>query len=136
MPMFLQHELNASASSVKISNNFSNYNYLLEGGMNFKITDKIDLKPSFMARYLPSSAFQIDLNVLADINNTIGFGISYRTQDAIVGMVQLHITDQLIFGYSFDQTISKLQKYNNGSHEAFLRYDFKYKVKTFDPRFF
>jgi len=85
---------------------------------------------------LPNSAYQIDINTILDYNNTIAFGLSYRTQDAIAGMIQLHINDQIIFGYSFDQTISDLKQYNNGSHEVFLRYDFKYKVKAFDPRFF
>jgi len=136
VPMFLQHELSTNSSSVDISNDFSNYNYLFEAGVNFKITDKIELKPSFMSRYLPNSVYQVDVNLLADFNNKIAFGVSYRTNDAIVGMVQLHINDQIIFGYSFDQTISKLQQYNNGSHEVYLRYDFKYKVKAFDPRFF
>ena len=89
-----------------------------------------------MSRYLPNSVYQIDINTIIDYNNMIAFGLSYRTQDAIAGMVQLHINDQIIFGYSFDQTISNLQQYNNGSHEVFLRYDFKYKVKAFDPRFF
>ena len=89
-----------------------------------------------MSRYLPNSAYQMDINLLMDYNNTFGFGISFRTKDAIAGMVQLHLTDQLILGYSYDHTISELQKYNNGSHEIFLRYDFRYKVKAFDPRFF
>lgn len=136
IPMFLQHKLEGSSSSYKIENDFSNYNYLLEAGLKLNITDKIIFKPSFLTRYLPSSAYQLDINAIVDINNTIGIGVSYRTQDAIVGMVQLHLTDQLILGYSFDQTISDLQKYNNGSHEIFLRYDFRYKVKSIDPRFF
>lgn len=136
IPMFLQHELNANSSSFKIKNDFSNYNYLLEAGIIIKPSDKLTLKPSVLARFLPNAAFQMDINTIADFNNLIGIGFSYRTQDAIVGLIQFHITDQIIFGYSFDQTISKLQKYNNGSHEAFLRYDFRYKVKAFDPRFF
>ncbi|MBL4593543.1 MAG: type IX secretion system membrane protein PorP/SprF [Flavobacteriales bacterium] len=136
IPMFLQHKLEGSSSSYKIENDFSNYNYLLEAGLNINITDKIIFKPSFLSRYLPSTVYQFDINAVVDINNTIGFGISYRTKDAIVGMVQLHLTDQLILGYSYDHTLSQLQKYNNGSHEVFLRYDFRYKVKSIDPRFF
>lgn len=136
VPMFLQHEVSNNSSSFKIKNDFNYYNYLFEAGVNFQIMDNIILKPSFLARYLPSSTSQLDINTIVDFNNLIGFGLSYRTQDAIVGMVQFHITDQLIFGYSYDHTISDLQKYNNGSHEIFLRYDFRYKVKSVNPRFF
>ncbi|MDF1673922.1 MAG: type IX secretion system membrane protein PorP/SprF [Vicingaceae bacterium] len=135
IPMFLQHKLEGSSSKYSIENNFNQYNYLLEVGVNFKIND-ISIKPSIMNRYLPSSAYQFDLNCIIDINNKIGLGASYRTKDAVVGLIQLHVSDQIILGYSYDHSISSLQQYNNGSHELFLRYDFRYKVKSFDPRFF
>lgn len=136
IPMFLQHELNSGSSSFKIKNDVKNYNYLLEGGIHLKPTDKITVKPSLLFRYLPNSTHQFDVNAVVDFNNKLGVGISYRTKDAIVGMIQFHLTDQLIFGYAYDHTVSPLQKYNNGSHEIVLRYDFRYKVKVFDPRFF
>ena len=136
MPMFLQHELSGTSNKYKIRNDFKQYNYLLEGGVSIDLNDGVILRPSLMTRYLPSSSLQFDFNTLVDINNKLGLGVSYRTQDAIVGMLQIHINDQIIFGYSYDKTISALQKYNNGSHELFLRYDFRYKVKTTNPRFF
>lgn len=136
MIRFLNHKLNDDASGYSIENNFEDYNYLLEAGANLKLTNKIVLRPSFMSRYIPNVSYQLDLNLLADFNNIIGIGVSYRTEDAIVGLVQFRFTDQIIFGYSFDQSISELQTYNNGSHEVFLRYDFRYKIRSFDPRFF
>ncbi len=136
VPMFLQHELKTSSSSYKIKNDFKNYNYIVEAGGIITVNDKVLIKPSVLGKYLPSAAFQLDINAIVDYNNLIGIGVSYRTKDAIVGLIQFHITDQIILGYSYDHTISELQKYNNGSHELFLRYDFRYKVKTFDPRFF
>jgi type IX secretion system PorP/SprF family membrane protein len=135
MPMFLQHQLEASSSSYSIKNDFSEYNYLVEAGFKIKL-NKLLIKPSVLSRYLPSSSYQIDFNCLVDIDNTLGLGISYRTKDAVVGLIQFHATDQLIIGYSYDHSISELQKYNNGSHELFLRYDLRYKVKAIDPRFF
>lgn len=135
IPMFLQHQIKGVSTSYEIKNDFNEYNYLVEAGLNFKIEDVI-IKPSIMSRYLPSATFQMDINCIADIDNFIGIGFSYRTKDAVVGLVQFHASEQLIIGYSYDHTISELQQYNNGSHELFLRYDFKYKVKAFDPRFF
>ena len=136
IPMFLQHELQGSSSSFKIKNDFNNYNYLLEVGIKLKLNEKIILKPSILTRYLPSATTQLDINAVIDVDDLIGFGVSYRTNDAFVGLVQFHATDQLIIGYSYDHTLSKLQGFNKGSHELFLRYDFRYKVKAFDPRFF
>ena len=136
VPMFLTHQLDGSSNNYSIKNDFKEYNYLLEGGVNIVLDNKILVKPSIMSKYLPNSTFQMDLNCIVDIDNMIALGMSYRTSDAIVGMVQFHATEQLIVGYSYDHTISKLQQYNNGSHELFLRYDFRYKVKAFDPRFY
>jgi len=135
IPMFLQHQLEGSSSSYSIQNDFNQYNYLLEGGykMNF---DNIQIRPSLLWRYLPNAAHQFDFNLVADIDDMIGIGISYRTQDAIVGMLQFQVNDQIIVGYSYDHTTSDLQQFDNGSHEIFLRYDFRYKVKAIDPRFF
>ena len=135
MPMFLQHQLVSSSSSYEVSNDFAEYNYLAEAGVKFEL-NKVLIKPSVLTRYLPSSSFQMDLNCIVDIDNSFGLGVSYRTQDAVVGLIQFHASDQLIVGYSYDHSISELQQYNNGSHELFLRYDFRYKVKAFDPRFF
>ncbi len=135
VPMFLQHQLESSSSNYSIKNNFSEYNYMAEAGLKLKL-NKVLIKPSLLSRYLPSSSFQMDLNCIVDIDNTLGLGVSYRTKDAIVGLIQFHATDQIIIGYSYDHSISELQKYNNGSHEIFLRYDLRYKVKAIDPRFF
>lgn len=135
IPMFLQHQLEGSSTSYAIKNDFSQYNYLAEAGVNFTLNNII-IKPSVLTRYLPNSAFQMDLNCIVDIDNLIGVGLSYRTKDAIVGLIQFHATEQLIVGYSYDHTTSILQQYNKGSHEVFLRYDLRYKVKAFDPRFF
>jgi type IX secretion system PorP/SprF family membrane protein len=136
IPMFLEHKLEGSSSSYKIENDFSNYNYLIEAGLILKVSDDIIFKPSFLSRYLPSTTYQFDINAIVDIKNTIGVGFSYRTKDAVVVLIQLRITDQIKFGYSYDHSISKLQQYNNGSHELYLRYDFMYKVKSKNPRFF
>ena len=135
VPMFLQHNLEGSSSSYSIKNDFNHYNYLLELGLKFKINE-IEIKPSILNRYLPSVTYQIDLNCNVDFNNKMGLGVSYRVKDAIAGLIQFHANDQIIIGYSYDHSISILNKYNNGSHELFIRYDFRYKVKSFDPRFF
>lgn len=135
-PMFLEHTLKSESSGYNIKNNFNNYNYLIEAGLKLKLNKDILIKPSFLSRYIPNSSFQLDLNTTVDYKNSIGIGISYRTQDAIVGLFQIHASQQLIIGYSYDHSISKLQNYNNGSHELFLRYDLKYKVNSLDPRFF
>jgi hypothetical protein len=63
----------------------------------------------------------------------------YRTGDAFGILAGLNITDQLAVGYSFDwSTANTTFKYNQGSHEIMVRYDFIFKEKKIvrSPRYF
>ena len=51
----------------------------------------------------------------------------------------MHITfnQNWMIGYAYDAETTKLANYNSGSHEIFLRYEFKGKTeKVVSPRFF
>ena len=49
----------------------------------------------------------------------------FRTGDALGALVGYNFTDQLHLGYSFDWSYGlKTFKYNQGSHEIMLTYDF------------
>jgi len=59
--------------------------------------------------------------------------------DAVGALIGLDITDQLHLGYSFDWSYGlETSKYNNGSHEIVLRYDFVFpsKKQIHSPRNF
>ena len=62
--------------------------------------------------------------------------LSHRTGDAAVGMLGYQFNRQLMLGYSYDYSVSKLRQYNGGSHELMLRYEFGYNVKAMSPRYF
>jgi hypothetical protein len=62
-----------------------------------------------------------------------------RSGDAVGGLVGLDITDQLHIGYSYDWSYGlSTAKYNKGSHEIILRYDFEFlsKKQIHSPRNF
>jgi len=62
-----------------------------------------------------------------------------RSGDAAGILAGLQINTQLAVGYSFDFSFpNQTFKYNNGSHEIMLRYDFIYKDKEniLSPRYF
>jgi hypothetical protein len=64
-------------------------------------------------------------------------GASYRWSAAVSAMVGFQITDGLYAGYAYDRETTKLNNYNSGSHEIFLRYDlFSNLSKITTPRFF
>jgi hypothetical protein len=66
-------------------------------------------------------------------------GAMFRTGDAFGGLIGYNITEQLHVGYSFDWSYGlKTGKYNQGSHEVILRYDFLTvdKKQIHSPRHF
>jgi type IX secretion system PorP/SprF family membrane protein len=102
----------------------------LVAGYNWNISPSLDVKPSVLIKY--SKALSFDLNAMAFINQKFWGGLSYRLNDAIIGIVGLNITPQIKFSYAYDYTLSNLNVASTGSHEAILGYDviFKKKIKT------
>ena len=75
------------------------------------------------------------MNVL--LAQVLWLGVSYRTEDAIVALIELQLSKKFRLGYSYDFTTTNVKNYSSGSHEIMLGYDFGYdimKVKT--PRYF
>ena len=57
-------------------------------------------------------------------------GFSYRTDDAVAVMVGVTLLKKLNIAYSYDYSITTIRKYNQGSHEIMLNYNFIKKKRT------
>jgi type IX secretion system PorP/SprF family membrane protein len=102
-------------------------------GYVFDVNDEVKIKPSTMIKAVSGAPIEADLNTNVWLKDVIGLGFSYRTGDAMVGMAEAQINENLRVGYAYDMTISPLKYYNNGSHEMMVRYEFgnnKSKVKS------
>jgi type IX secretion system PorP/SprF family membrane protein len=121
-------------SGVSISNVFATP-WLLTTGYVFHPSENIHLKPSLLVKYIAHSPTEVDLNMNAYYKST-GLGVSYRSYDALVFLIDFRFNEQLIAGYAYDLTLTRLGAYNNGSHEVMLRYEFGYSVKAKNPRYF
>lgn len=119
-----------------VEHDLKNYDFYINGGYRWQLDAEFSLLPSMMLRMHSGSPRQVDLNLMAGYKQLFEVGASYRTGDAVVGLVKAHINPQFSLGYAFDHTLSPLSKYNNGTHEVTLQYDFKYKTNTSNPRFF
>lgn len=107
---------------------------LLNTGYTFGDPKKTALTISALGRYMLNNFYQADVNMMLTLRERISFGASYRHEDAVVGILQLKINDQLNLGYSYDYTLSDLSTYSSGTHEVLLRYDFYFKVNSKSPR--
>ena len=105
-------------------------NAFLTGGVLLELGRDVKLKPSFLLKRLAGSPLQTDFNLNLIYKDKLWLGASYRTQDALVGLVELQVLEQMRLGYAFGWSISELRNYNNGSHEIALSYRFGFKVKS------
>ncbi len=109
---------------------------MLATGFLIRLNPDLLLRPSALVKVIPHSPVEVDINANLIIKDQLWIGASYRTGDALVGMLEYQISPQFRLGYSYDYSVTDLQKYNNGSHEFMLRYEFGYRVKTMSPRYF
>ncbi|MFZ6051724.1 PorP/SprF family type IX secretion system membrane protein [Halocola ammonii] len=117
---------------------FFEEHFFLNAGYVFETSGPIAIKPSFLAKYQQAAPMEFDINCNFYYNNFIGLGVGYRTGDAVVGMLDINITNQFRVGYAYDYTLSDINDFANGSHEIMLGFDFgkNVDIKTRSPRYF
>jgi hypothetical protein len=64
-------------------------------------------------------------------------GLKLKDPDSFDFMVEVWPTKQLMIGYAYDYTLTKIGDYNRGSHEIILGYDLGFsKKRVITPRYF
>jgi len=112
-------------------------NYYLIAGYVFDLDPYIKFKPAVMTKMVEGSPLQVDLSANFMFNDKFVAGLAYRWSAALSAMAGFQVTDGLFIGYSYDRETTRLNNYNSGSHEIFLRFEFfnNYSRIT-SPRFF
>jgi type IX secretion system PorP/SprF family membrane protein len=114
-------------------------NYYLMAGYVFDL-DKyqyIKFKPAVLGKMVEGAPLQVDVSANFMFVEKFVVGVAYRWSAAVSAMVGFQVTDGLYIGYGYDHETTRLQNYNSGSHEIFLRYEFfKNNGKMTTPRFF
>ena len=72
---------------------------------------------------------QFDINGNFIIADLIWVGGSWRTTEQVaVGILQVQLNHQLMFGFSYDYPVGRMNSYSKGSTEFILRYEFGSKL--------
>jgi len=119
----------------------------LAAGFVVGITPGIKMKPSMLVKYAEGAPLGFDGNVNFWFADRIALGVSVRrnqfssfttySTDALVGLLEVQLTDQFRFGYAYDHTMNGLQSIAPSSHEIMLRYEFGFgKNRILTPRYF
>jgi type IX secretion system PorP/SprF family membrane protein len=134
-PRLVMHDLNGeNASSIaQMSRHFFATTGVVLGGEDAFVK----FRPSILAKYQPASPAQFDFNAHFLFADKLWVGASYRTDDAIVAMLQVQLFQWLRMGYAFDYITSEINTYGNASHEFMLGVDLNFKRKSMvSPRYF
>ncbi len=111
--------------------------FFITGGTVFKLNSVFKLQPSTLIKYTPHSPITVDVNVSLLMYEKIWAGIMYRFHESMGVNLVYNIKDMLSIGYVYDFPINGLRTYQNGSHEIFVRFDFKGKKTAYQsPRYF
>jgi type IX secretion system PorP/SprF family membrane protein len=139
VPYFLSYKEASSHNGYAIYNDLKNYNYMLTAGYLLDISRNFKVKPTTLVKYNDNSItrFQEDLNLnIILLNDKLWLGVADRVNQAMSYTVEIQFNPQLRLGYSFDYAVGATNYLNNTSHEITLRYEFSYKIKAFNPRYF
>jgi len=108
----------------------------LIAGSSLSLTEKTTFMPSGLIKVTEGAPVQADLTADFLFYNRFSIGGAYRSGDAWSALAGVYITEGLSLGYAFDW--SQTARYNNGTHEIVLRYDYLRRDKTRirSPRYF
>ncbi|WP_405409748.1 type IX secretion system membrane protein PorP/SprF [Maribacter sp. Asnod1-A12] len=140
VPNFLQTEHFDSSdtnSSSLIAQERMNL-YLITGYV-FDLKNNVKFKPAALVKAVKGAPLQVDLSANFLFNDKFSLGAAYRWDAAISALFGFQLNDQLMLGLAYDKETTDLgaTRFNDGSFEIMLRYEFLNKYKrVITPRFF
>ncbi|MFN5415503.1 MAG: type IX secretion system membrane protein PorP/SprF [Flavobacteriia bacterium] len=94
--------------------------FYFTGGYKIKVNKDLTLTPAALVKYMKPAPASVEGTVLLEYQERIWGGLSYRHKDAIIAMFGLNINEKFKLGYSYDYSISRMNKYSSGGHELVL----------------
>lgn len=114
-----------------------NINHYVIAGYVFDITETTKFKPAVLFKAVTGAPLQADLSGNVLFNDKFTLGLAYRWDAALSGLVGFQVSESMMIGYAYDWETTELNNYNSGSHEIFLRWEFRSsKDGVISPRFF
>ena len=108
--------------------NFQNVrHYYLTAGWNRTVGGNIKLMPSVFVKS-DAVSMQLDVNMIAEVNNQFWGGASYRVTDAVVLMGGVK-RGNWKFGYAYDITTSRIRNHSSNTHELMVGYCHPISIK-------
>ena len=139
IPKLLENDFKENSVSGSVDLASEKKHYFLIGGAVFPLSESVVLKPTTFVKITNGAPIEGDITANFIFYDRFWTGVMFRTGDAFGLLAGLNITEQLAVGYSFDWSlVNTTGKYNAGSHEIMIRYDFIFKEQKMirSPRYF
>ena len=114
-------------------------NFYFITGYVFDINPNLKFKPALLTKAVSGAPLQIDVSANFMINKGFTLGAAYRWDAAVSLLAGFQVSDQFLIGVAYDREITALgaSRFNDGSFEVMLRYEFLNKLKKVrSSRFF
>lgn len=98
--------------------------YFLGGGYNFYFRNRQWVfKPLVLLKVTAAAPLSLDITPTMWFRENLEFGVNYRFGESYTAFITTGIwNDKLRFGYAFENTTSRLQRFGGSSHEIVLKF--------------
>jgi len=112
--------------------------YFIIGGYVWDVNPKIQFKPAVLTKLVKGAPLSMDISASVMYDDQVIGGISHRIGDSFSALLQVRVLPVLWVGYAYDQTITELNRFNNGTHEIMINLDLNLPKQDIvkSPRFF
>jgi type IX secretion system PorP/SprF family membrane protein len=119
------------------SSNKEKRHYFAIVGAVFPVSSEWKIRPTSQVKATVGAPISIDLSVAGIYTDRIWLGTMYRVNAAFGVFAQYQINPQFRLGVASDFSTAKIRKYNYGTFEVLLSYDFRYNRQGIrSPRYF
>jgi type IX secretion system PorP/SprF family membrane protein len=112
-----------------------NMHMYLNAGYLITVNDNFILKPSFLVRGVMGIPLNYDVNANLFFRDLMSAGVSYRSNSALVGLLDFRLVPTLRLGYAYDYNLGRLNNFSKGTHEIILRYHIPFDKDTLMPSY-
>jgi type IX secretion system PorP/SprF family membrane protein len=136
IPRLLNYNFNYEKNNYSAEINPGNYFFVFTGGYVFKPVNDVKFVPSTMISLSPNRKMLLDINAHFIFSERMWAGLSFRSNKSISGLFQFAISNRLKTAYTYNLDIGPLGRFNTGTHEIMLRFEFIYRADIVDPLIF
>lgn len=128
VPRLIENSIDFSETGETISREVRHIYGMM--GFLLDLGEKVQMQPQVLLKYVDGAPFDADANLNFIFSDRITTGFSYRlggSKDTGIGesvsmVFGMQLTDTVLFGLSYDYSLSELANYSNGSIEGIFRY--------------